>query len=144
MSAEINKATVRRFTEEVFNQGHLALMDELFAPNILHHQPGMPDICTLEDLKRSVTESRSAFPDFHVTIEDMIAEGEQVVTRWTMSGTNTGDFVMPEMRTPATGKQVTVTGMGISRFAGGKYVENWFYPDMLGMLQQLGLIPMPQ
>ena len=144
MSTEENKALVRRVIEEGWNQGHVAVFDELSAPNWVYHDPGNPDVRTLEDYKRYVTEVRSAFPDFHSTIEDMIAEGEQVVARWTWRGTNTGDIVMPTMHIPATGKQVTVTGISIGRFAGGKGVELWIEMDTLGLFQQLGLIPMPQ
>jgi len=143
MSTEDNKTTVYRFFEEVLNQGKVALLDELFAPNFILHDPGRPDVRTLEDYKRFLTESRSAFPDLHFTLEDVIAEGEQLVARWTMRGTNTGDIVTP-MHIPATGKQVTVTGIGIGRTVEGKTVELWNVQDYLGMYQQLGLIPLPQ
>ncbi len=141
MSTEENKATVRRFTEEV-NQGNVAALDELCAPNWVYHDPDFPDVRTLEDYKRFATEARSAFPDFHTTIEDLIAEGDQVVVRFTWRGTNTGDIVTP-MHIPATGKQVSVTGINIVRFAGGKGVEVWSVGDSLGLFQQLGLIPAP-
>ncbi len=142
MSTEDNKATVRRLTEEVFNQGHVALIDELCVPNFLYHEPGIPDVHGREDLKRYVTTIRRAFPNIRVTIEDEITEGEQVVTRYLLRGTNTGEFVTPTMRFPATGKQVAVTGIDITRLAGGKAVEVWEQPDNLGLLQQLGLLPM--
>jgi len=137
------KATVHRFFEEVLNQGQVALIDELFAPNFLYHDPVRPDIRTREDYKRWVTQTRSAFPDLHFTIEDVIVEGEQVVVRWTMRGTNTGDIVTL-MHIPATGKQVTLTGIGISRSVEGKTVELWNEQDYLSLFQQLGLIPVPQ
>ena len=141
MSTEDNKATVRRFTEES-NQGNVAALDELCAPNWVYHDPSFPDVRTLADYKRFLTETRSAFPDFHVTIEDVIAEGDKVVMRSTWRGTNSGDIVTP-MHIPATGKQVTVTGSTIVRFAGGKGVEVWNQQDSLGVFQQLGLIPGP-
>jgi steroid delta-isomerase-like uncharacterized protein len=143
MSTETNKALVRRATEEGWNQGNLALIDELCAPDYVNHDPDRPDVRTHEDYKRWVTENRSAFPDFHLTIDDLVAEGEQVVVRWTMRGTNTGDIVRPT-HIPATGKQVTMTGIDITRFAGGKVVETWHQGDYLGLFQQLGLIPVPQ
>ena len=142
MSTEENKATVRRYFEEVLNQGNLALVDELNAPNWVYHDPVVPDVRTLEDYTQWFTAIRSAFPDFHVTIEDMIAEGDQVVVRYTWRGTNTGDFVTP-MPILATGKQVTITGISTVRFAGGKGVEVWNQSDSLGLFQQLGLIPAP-
>ena len=142
MSAEENKATVRRLTEEGWNQGNVAVFDELTAPNWVYHDPVVPDVRTLEDYKRFVTETRSAFPDLHFMLEDMIAEGDKVVGRWTFHGTNTGAIVTP-MPIPATGKQVTMTGILIVRFAGGKGVEVWDQADSLGLFQQLGLIPAP-
>lgn len=125
------------------NQGKVALLDELFAPNFLYHDATRPDVRTLEDYKRFLTETRSAFPDVHFTLEDVIAEGEELVVRWTMRGTNTGDIVTP-MHIPATGKQITVTGIGIGRAVEGKTVELWNEQDYLGLFQQLGLIPAPQ
>src|SRR5690242_7291110 len=81
MSTEENKATVRRLTEEGWNQGNLAVFDELNAPIFIYHDPGAPDVRTIEDYKRWVTENRSVFPDLHFTIEDLIAEGDQLVGR---------------------------------------------------------------
>jgi predicted ester cyclase len=144
MSTETNKALMRRAIEEVYNQGKVALIDELGTPNYVHHMPPFPDFGSLEDYKRFFIAIRSAFPDLHITIEDLIAEGELVVLRYTWRGTNTGDFVLPTMRIPATGKQVTMMGITITRYAGGKAVEAWDLVDNLGFYQQLGLIPMPQ
>ncbi len=142
MATEDNKATVRRAIEELWNEGRVAVFDELFAPTFIYHEPGLPDVGTLEDYKRAFAQVRSAFPDIHLTIEDMIAEGDKMVVRFTWRGTNTGD--LPRMRMPATGKQVTVTAIVIIRLAEGKAVEFWGQFDNLGMFQQLGLIPMPQ
>ena len=142
MSTEENKASVRRAIEEGANQGNLAVFDETTAPNWVYHDPANPGVRTLEDYKRFITETRRAFPDFHMTIEDLIAEGDQVVMRATFRGTNTGDIETP-MHIPATGKQVTMTGISIVRYAGGKAVEVWTQGDSLGLLQQLGLIPAP-
>src|SRR5215471_2005480 len=142
MSTEENKALVRRAIEEVWNQGNVALLDELDDANLIHHDPDFPNIRTREDYTQWVIETRNAFPDLHLTIEDLVAEGDQVVTRWTFRGTNTGALVTP-MPLPATGRQVTVTGITISHSAGGKFLENWQQGDTLGFLQQLGLIPAP-
>jgi predicted ester cyclase len=79
----------------------------------------------------------TAFPDMHYTVEDLIAEGDKVVCRWTVRATHQGEF----MGVPATGKVVTWTGISITRFAGGKDVEDWESFDMLGLMQQLGAIP---
>jgi predicted ester cyclase len=143
MSTEDNKAVVRRAIEEVWNQGNVALADELYAPNVIYQNPGVADIRTLENFKRFVTAFRSAFPDGHSTIEDVIAEGDEVVLRHTFRSTNTGDFVTP-MPLSATGKQVTMTGIAIAHPAGGKVVEVLDMADNLGLLQQLGVIPAPE
>jgi predicted ester cyclase len=108
--------------------------------SFIHHDPDFPNFHTREDYKQWVTEARNAFPDLHLTIDDMIAEGDKVVTRWTFRGTNTGDMVSP-MHIPATGKQVTVTGITIDRFANSKFVEDWHQGDIMGFMQQLGLVP---
>ena len=105
------------------------------------HDPDAPDVRSIADYTHWFTQIRSAYPDFHVTIEDLVAEGDQVVVRYSWRGTNTGDFVTATMQFPATGKQVTVTGISIVRFAGGKGVEVWNQTNSIGIFQQLGLIP---
>ena len=137
MSTEDNKALVRRIIEEVWNQGNLAVVDELSDENVVNHNPPGPPLQGPEAFKQFVLMYRSAFPDTHFTIEDEIAEGEKVVTRWTARGTHKGEL----MGIPPTGKQVTVTGISIDRFAGGKSIESWTNFDTLGMMQQLGVVP---
>lgn len=140
MSTEENKALVRRLIEEVWNQGHLAIFDDLYAPDFLFHDPGLPQVRTREEDKRWITETLNIFPDLHITIEDLIAEGDQVVVRMTGRGTHTGDILTPSPH-PATGKHVTLTGIAIARVANNQFVEIWHQVDWLGMFQQLGLIP---
>jgi steroid delta-isomerase-like uncharacterized protein len=140
MSTEENKANVRRWTEEGWNQRNGAAFDELAASNWVYHDPGLPNVRTLADYKRWANETHNAFPDNHVTIEDMIAEGDKVVVRHTLHGTNTGAIVTP-MPLPATGKQVMASGITIVRIAEGKGVEVWSQTDTLGIMQQLGVIP---
>ncbi len=140
MSTEENKALVRRLIEEVWNQGNLAVFDELYDPNFLFHDPALPQVRTREDDKHWISETLGAFPDFHLSIEDVIAEGAQVVVRLTARGTNTGAIVAP-MSHPTTGKHVTVTA--IACFANDKFVEIWHQVDTLGLLQQLGVMPAP-
>lgn len=144
MATETNKTNVRRAFEEGLNQGKVAVFDELCAPSYSYHEPVRPDVRTLGDYKRYITEVHRAFPDIHATIEDLIAEGEQVVVRYSWRGTNTGELVMPTMHLPATGKPVTVLGILIVRTVEGKAVEAWNQMDGLGLFQQLGLIPIPQ
>ncbi len=139
MSIEENKALASRWTEELWNQGNLAAIDELAATNYVDHTP-MPDVSPdLQGLKQFVTVVRAAFPDWHATTEDMIAEGDKVVVRFTGSGTHKGE----SMGIPATGKQLTMMAIAIHRIAGGKIVENWLQADMLGMMQQFGVVPPP-
>jgi steroid delta-isomerase-like uncharacterized protein len=142
MSTEDNKELARRH-EECWNQGNVALLEELLAPDFIHHDPDHPDVRSREDYKRWFAESYHLFPDFHVTVEIVVAEGDYVAARWTWSGTNTGDFEGPAP-TPATGKQVRVSGMNILRFAGGKIVEEWLLQDTMGLQQQLGFMPAPE
>ena len=139
MSVEENKAIDRRFTEELFNKGNLAVVDELVATNFVDHS-GFPGVTPdREGYKQFATISRTALPDFHTTIEDIIAEGDKVVQRFTARGTHKGEF----MGIPPTGKQVTVAGIAIHRITDGKIVENWVNMDMLGMMVQLGVVPPP-
>ena len=136
MSTEENKINNRRFYEEVWNGGNLAVIDELVAPNAIFHDP-TTTLHGPEGFKQYVTMYRTAFPDTHFTIEDEIAEGEKVVTRWTAHGTHKGVL----QGIPPTGKQVAVTGVVINQLSNGKLVEGWSNFDALGMLQQLGVIP---
>ncbi len=143
MSTEENKTLVRRLIEEVWNQGNLAVFDELYSPDFIFHDPGLPQVRTREEDKRWIAGILHAFPDFHLTIEDVIAEEDQVVVRMTGRGTNTGDIRAPAPH-PATGRHVTITGIAIARVANGQFVEIWHQVDWLGLFQQLGLIPAPE
>ena len=136
--SEQNKALNRRFYEAC-NDNNLDAFDELMAADAVDHDlpPGLPP--GRDGVKAFLGMFLSAFPDLTFTIEDQIAEGDRVVTRWTATGTHNGEL----MGIPATGKQVTVTGLDINRFSGGKSVEHWGQFDQMGMMQQLGVIPMP-
>jgi predicted ester cyclase len=131
-----NKAIARRFFDKVW-MGKLDVADELLDASYVGHglPPGMPP--GPEGFKLFVSMYRSAFPDVQYTVEDQIAEGDRVVTRWTARGTHKGEL----MGIPPTGKQAVVTGISISRFVGGKAVEGWDNWDGLGMMQQLGVVP---
>ena len=139
MSLEENKACVRRLYDEIFNQKNLAAIDEYFAPNVVDHSlpPGLPD--EIEGVRQNITMFLGAFPDLRLTIEDMIAEGDKVVTCWRLHATHQG----ASLGLPPTGKQVTLPGISVVRLAGGKSVENRVVFDQLSMLQQLGLVQMP-
>jgi steroid delta-isomerase-like uncharacterized protein len=137
MTTEDNKALMRRFLEEVFNKQKLTAIDEFIAPNHVDHTlpPFLPT--TPEGTKRAINMFLAAFPDVQLTVDDMIAEGDKVVTRYTSRGSQKGAF----MGIPPTGKQMTVSSIIIARFADGKIVEEWGLDDQVGMLQQLGVIP---
>jgi steroid delta-isomerase-like uncharacterized protein len=137
MSTEENKAKVRRMIEEVWNKGDLAVVDELVAPNYVYHFPGREEIKGPEGLKQFATIIRTAFPDFHITIDDMVAEGDEVACRYTYQGTHKGEF----LGIAPTGKQFKATGIMISHASGDKEVEVWESIDRIGMLQQIGIIP---
>ncbi len=139
--SEENKAIARRAIEELFNQGNLDVADELIAPNYVNHDPVSPEEARgPEGFKQLVCGFRSAFPDLHFRIEDQIAEGDTAMTRWSALGTHQGEL----MGIAPTGNQVSVTGVGIDRIAGGKIEETWVYYDALGMLRQLGVVPAPE
>ena len=137
MSTEENKNLALRFIEEVINQGKLSTLDELITADAADHSlpPGLPP--GREGVKLFLGMIRAAFPDIHETVEDIIAEGDTVVTRTTWRGTHQGAF----LGIAPTGKQVSVSGIDISRVAFGKFVEHWQSADNLGLLQQLGVVP---
>jgi steroid delta-isomerase-like uncharacterized protein len=138
--SEENKALARRFIEEAFNQGNLDVIDETTSSEWVHHDPAMPEEGHgPEGAKQFVQMYRSAFPDTHITIEDQVAEGDKVVTRWTARGTHEGEL----MGITPTGNRVEITGITIDRIEGGKTVETWDHYDALGMMQQLGVMEQP-
>jgi steroid delta-isomerase-like uncharacterized protein len=134
-----NKQVIRRAYDEVYNKGNLAKVDELISRDFVVHLSG-DDVHGPEALKGYVTSLREAFPDLEMTIDDQIADGDKVVTRWTARGTHTGSF----QGLPPTGKRAAFTGVDIDRFVDGKAVECWTNTDELGLMQQLGAIPEQQ
>lgn len=137
MSA-VNKALARRLVEEAFNQGRLDVTEELVASDFVGHDPSLPEeVRGPAGVKEVIAGYRAAFPDIQITIEDQIADGDLVVTRWRATGTHQGEL----MGMPATGKQATVTGITIDRIADDQIVESWDNWDTLGLMQQLGAIP---
>ena len=139
MSAE-NKALARRLVEEAFNAGRLEVVDELVASDFVEHDPSLTEeVRGPAGVKELIAGYRAAFPDIRITIEDQIADGDYVVSRWSGTGTHQGEL----MGMPATGKQATVTGITIDRIADGRIVESWDNWDTLGLMQQLGAIPAP-
>jgi steroid delta-isomerase-like uncharacterized protein len=138
--SETNKAIARRVFQVGWNQGELAVVDELIAPDYTNHDPANPGVRGSQGFKQLITAYRAAFPDIHFVVEDQIAEGDRVTTRWTATGTHQGDL----RGIPATGKQATVTGITVDRVADGQVQESWANWDTLGMMQQLGVVPAPE
>jgi steroid delta-isomerase-like uncharacterized protein len=140
-SAQENKAVSRRVAEEIFNGGKLDLADELYAPDYVLHDPSLPeDLHGPEGLKQYAAMNLGAFPDVRVSVEDQIAEGDMVVTRWTATGTHTGEL----LGIPPTGRRIEISGITINRYSGNRIAEDWYQSDDLGMMQQLGVIPSPE
>ena len=131
MSTEENMTTNRRFYEEVINQQHLAVVDEVAGEEYVSHSfpPGLPP--GREGLKAFISAFHAAFPDGHLSIDQMIAEGDTIATRLTFRGTHTGDF----LGIPSTGKQVVVPALDMARNAHGKLVEHWGGPDQMSLMQ---------
>jgi len=133
-----NRALVRRYYEEVWNEVKSELIDELFTSDYVNHDPMHPEVPPgPAGAREIVNHYRDAFPDSRFRIEEMISEDDRVVTRWTVTGTHTG----PLAGLAPTKKRVTVTGLTLSRIANGRIAETWANWDNLGLMQQLGAVP---
>jgi steroid delta-isomerase-like uncharacterized protein len=136
--SEQNKTIVRRLFEELWNKGNLPVADELIAPTYAHHDAATSDVGRgPESEKKRVTLYRTAFTDLRLTVEDIIAEGETVMARWSCRGAHKGDLngIAP------TGKQFAISGVTVCRISNGKVVEGWVNWDALSLMQQLGVVP---
>jgi steroid delta-isomerase-like uncharacterized protein len=139
MSAEENRALVRRFVEEFWNEGNTATADELMAGDAEIHMP-TGEVVDPDGLKGFAEAWRGSFPDWHSTFEELIAEGDRVAERWTGRGTHRGEL----QGIPPTGRRVEVPGSVFYRIVGGKIVEFRGQLDLMSLMQQLGAIPSPQ
>ena len=140
MSIESNKALVRRVFEEIYNQGRYEAADELIATDYLSHQGAGSEIVGAEGVKNSARQQRATFPDLHSFVDDLVAEGDKVVVRFTITGTQLGQWGP----LPPTGKPVRFEEIVILRFVDGKVVEQRGLCDNLAALRQLGVVPTPQ
>ena len=131
MGTTENKAVSTQFIEEVFNKGNYDVIDNLVAADFVAHVGGSQQ--GRDAFTEMVRSYRNGFSDYHCVIDDQIAESDQVVTRWTFSGTQDGQL----MGMPPSGRRVTVTGVAIDRIADGKLVESWLEMDAQRMLQDL-------
>jgi steroid delta-isomerase-like uncharacterized protein len=138
--SEENKALTRRWAD-ILTQSNLDLVGEIYASDYVGHDPAMPeDVRGVEGAREFYSMYVGAFPDAEVTIEDQLAEGNMVATRWTGRGTHQGEL----LGVPPSGNRVEVSGITISRIEGGKVTEEWNNYDALGMMQQIGAIPAPE
>src|SRR5919112_284909 len=139
MSTEQSKSVVRQGMEALFtHDGDLDSLEETYSAEYVGHAPPFPDIVGLQAAKGFAMGYRQAFPDLKTTTEDMIAEGDKVVVRWTTSGTHQGQT---EAFGPATGNRMEIMGITVQRFEDGKIAEGWTNADTLGQMQQLGMAP---
>lgn len=136
MSAEENKAIVRRYLEEAWIKGNLNILDELMAPNYARYLPGQTAPLDREGQKHRIAAFRAAMPDLEFLIEDLFAGGDRVGFRVKIRGTHQGTF----LGVAPTGRQLTVTAIDIARLEDGKIVDHWGEMDMAGLMRQLGLI----
>jgi steroid delta-isomerase-like uncharacterized protein len=135
-SAEKNKANIKRVIEELYSRGDLKVAEQLYAADYIRHDPATPDVGTgVAAVKQVVNTYRTAFPDLELTTEDLMAEGDKVLARWSARGTHHGDL----QGSAPTGKRFEITGLTLMQFADGQIVEEWTNWDALGMLQQLGV-----
>ncbi len=132
----IDVARVRTLITELYNEGNLDVIDELFAENFSGHDPQNP-IEGREGMREWVQEIRRISPDIHLNLHETVAEGDMTATRWTFSGTHSAEF----RGIPATNLPYVISGMTMSKFSEGKVVESWIQADNLGMLQQIGVVP---
>ena len=139
MSIEENKVLSRRIFDEAGSQGNFAVIEEAIAPTFAYRTSALPESHGPAGFKEFWTEHRRAFPDIHYTLEEVVAEGEKVVVRWTGIGTHQGDL----MGTAPTGKPVKLPGITIFRFANGHIVDGRTVWDALALLQQIGVVPAP-
>jgi steroid delta-isomerase-like uncharacterized protein len=140
VSAEENKALARRWFEELFNAQNFDVAHEITAQDAVNHDPTLTDLPSGPEGDRHVVNLyHGAFPDAQITVEDQIAEGDRVVTRWTGRGTHQGEF----LGVAPSGNRIEISGMTINRVTGGKIAETWTNYDALGMMQQIGAIPSP-
>jgi steroid delta-isomerase-like uncharacterized protein len=138
MAARDNRSVARRFVEEILDTGDWSNAGDVIAADVVMHHPSAPEpVRGLEAVSRAIGSFRLGFPDLRVAVDDMIAEGDKVVVRWTASGTHTGDL----FGLPSTGRSVRVRGISILRVARGKIVEATIEEDTLGMFQQIGYSP---
>lgn len=136
-----NKARSAALYVEVFGAGNLAAADDLMAPGVVSHPPGLPDRIGADGVKAQAATLRLAIPDLAVELLDQVAEGDRVASHWRATGHHTGPLRMPGVDRPPSGEPIAFTEIRIDRHSGDRIVESWWIPDRFTLWQQLGLIP---
>jgi steroid delta-isomerase-like uncharacterized protein len=139
MSGETNKKLFERIVNEAWNKGELAVLDEVVAKDFIYHDLMMPLMNGPEGYKAYIRDVRASYPDFHMTIEDVVMEGDKIAARIHWTGTDLG--ISPAFKVPATGKKVDVTVSSFNYFVDGKLTESWAFQDWVRIMRQLGLMP---
>ena len=134
------KLNMQKLIEQAYNVGNLDVIDELIGPTYVRHQPPMKKVEGVADYKTFIQEVRSAYSNFKMEIEEILAEGDKTVTRLILSGKHTGKT--PTIQAPATGREVAMKGCTVSAWKDGKVVEEWVYNDYMGLTQQFGVMPL--
>ena len=134
------KLSMQKLIEQVYNLGNLEVLDELIGSTYVRHQPPMKKVEGVADYKTFVEEVRSAYSNFKMEIEEILAEGDKTVTRLILSGKHTGKT--PTIQAPPTGREVAMKGCTVSAWKDGKVVEEWVYNDYMGLTQQFGVMPL--
>ena len=136
MTSDERRAMLRRFSDEAWNNGRLDACDDIYAAHCSFHDPSFP-VDGVSGLKQQIQQLRAAQPDLHMDVHDILVDGDLTAARWTVGGTARNEF----RGLPPTGKTYVMTGMTCDKWDGDRIVEEWVNYDMLGALQQLGLIP---
>ena len=139
MSEYDYKALMYRVIDEAWNKGELEVLDEAIADSFVYHDLLMPDIVGVEGYKKYITEVRASYPDFQMTIDELIQEGNTLSGRLHWEGSQLG--ASPGLKIPATGKRVAATAAFVTHMKDGKTVEQWTFQDWVGIMRQLGLMP---
>ena len=140
MEPDACKALISRIADDIWNRGDLAVVDDVMSPHAKYHGPHMPNgLGDRDTWRRAISMYRNAFPDSHVTYQDLIVCGNTVIGRWNATATHTGP--MPGVQ--PTQKKIAIEGITIYRIVDGKIAEAWEQLDMLGMWQQIGVVSLP-